>query len=202
MRFALSAMALVASASLAASGTIVAVSTTTKHIAPPASAGSGLGAQFATAWNERQNVAISAVQAEITSNPGNSWFTSPGLVTGMVDSHMLTHNGSWIDNSTLKGWVTFDNPIVAVIFDARSLNATDFTLGSPTTNYHQNLLRGFLNTLSPNFLQVNGNTLTYDFARWHGGFYDYSQVRVLTAVPAPGAAACLALAILAPRRRR
>ncbi|MBX3364782.1 MAG: hypothetical protein KF866_08465 [Phycisphaeraceae bacterium] len=162
-----------------------------------------MSSQVATIWDERQGITISALQAELTTNPAISWRPTPGTVSGRVDSHMLTHTGSWVDFTPLKGWVTFDNPIVAVIYDFRSLNASDALCGPPGTTYQQVPLRGFFAS-GGSFLQVNGSTLTFELERWHGQFYDYSEIRILTApVPTPGGLAALGLAgVLTGRRRR
>ncbi|MCA9278571.1 MAG: hypothetical protein H6815_07920 [Phycisphaeraceae bacterium] len=176
-------------------------------ISPPANVGLGSGpggsGQFAKVWNEQQGVSISSLMVDMIGNPTNSYVATTGAVTGTVDSHMIHHTPGWINSTSLVGSVTFDGPIVGVIFSFQRLNQTDAIFAPTGTTYSTANIRGFTPFVSGAF--VNGNTLNFDLFRSQFPLADYDQLRVLTqSVPSVGTTAPLVLAGMmgAVRRRQ
>lgn len=187
-------------------GAITAVTGDARLIGPPASAtqSSFASGQFVWCWNEQQSVRVSGLPVDVLGPAGTINSATPGTLSGVVNAHMLHHhfNFSW-PLTPKRGTVTFDGPILGVIFETRTLNATDGVVGSLTTRYAPwELTRGALSPFQ--WFSFSGPTLTFEFQVSNGGFQDYAQVRVITApVPAPGAGSGLVVGcVIGARRRR
>lgn len=191
--------------STASHGSIVSYTGAVKQLAtPPASVGWGTFSNGSKAmiWDEKQGISVSSLPAEILNNPGNSAFPSPGNYTGLVDSHMIHHETYWYYGLTVKGTITFNNPIVAVIYDFQHLNPSDaFFAPTGTTYSHLHNFRGF--TPGAGYVIVNGPTLTFELPVSAIPLADYDEIRVLTAaVPSPGPLGAIFLGSCVSLRRR
>lgn len=162
------------------------------------------GPQFAHTWNERQALPVSGIAVDNVGNTGNSTNNAtPGLITGVVDVHMIHKEPHWpLGSGSLQGTVTFDKPVVGVMWTAASLIASD-ALCAAGTSYGTSPSRGI--DVGVEWVVVSGSTVSFDLT--HGNFphATYSEIRVLTAVPTPGATGLLVaggVLALARRRRR
>lgn len=196
-------LTLLALAALAApaAASIVSVAGQCTQISPPLACGNNqlLGAN-AFAWDELQGVPLVGVLCDETMNPGGSATPTFGAVSGTFDSHFISFQG--VPNFTAVGSVTFNTPIVGVIWKNSLLDITDAPLGSPGTVYPTSyFLRGLNATNST--VSILGNTISFSLTT-NTAAGEVAQIRVLThSVPAPGAAALLVgAAIPATRRRR
>ncbi|MCA9287166.1 MAG: hypothetical protein KDA05_01190 [Phycisphaerales bacterium] len=192
---ALSLLALPAAGAIqsATSGTLV-------HSPTGLIAGNAFGGQYAHAWNERQSFVLTNQAVDLLGN-GNSNSPTPGLVSGLVDSHMLHAESGWpINPSVHSGTVTFNAPIVGVIWTAAGLNGSDLFCAPAGTSYSTSASRGLVP--GSEWVVVSGNAITFQFIRGQVFPYEYTQVRVLTAVPGPGAGVVLGAAGLVCARRR
>lgn len=152
-------------------------------------------------WDEQQGITVTGLPVELSINPSNSGAPTPGLVSGLLDSHFVhfDHMGQ------VNGTVTFATNIIGVAYRPNSLDVSDPVTGSLGTAYPTgNGMRGafsmpFLN----DFIDINANVLTFKLDTI-SPVYDFTQIRVYTkAVPAPGTIALLtAGGVLAARRRR
>lgn len=195
--------------------TLAALSATSAHAAitgvtgsvnwlltPPLACGPGqLQASngFAHAWDEQLN-RPQTLNVDMTNNPGTSLTAVPGTVSGVYDSHFIHFEGiPGIVN--IQGSVTFNNPIAAVIFTPTNLDNSDIPCGNFATTYPTGYAFRGLNPTPQSTFSINANTLTFSlWAIFPTNQID--QIRVLTKVPAPGAAALLGLGGLATLRRR
>lgn len=185
----------------ASQGSIVSVVGQGTQIAPPTVANfPTLLGPLAQAWDEQQNVTISSgVLADITANPGSSLTPTPGVVVGTFNSHFLHFTGVPAPGFA-AGAITFDGPIVAVMFNDTTLDLSDY-LGAIGTTYPTGLVGRGLNSQS--FVTVLGNTLRFNLFASTAGALEIEQVRVLThPVPAPGTLALAAGGLVMIRRRR
>ncbi len=171
-------------------------------IVPPAIANfPTLTGPLVDAWDEQQNVTLpaSGVLVDMFVNGGSMTSSSPtpGLVTGVVDSHFLH-----LTNGPLPfvaGSVTFSGVILGVIYSDLWLDLSDF-LGAGGTAYPTTVALRGMNTSG--FLSASGNTLQFQFQAQVGAI-EIEQVRVLTQpVPAAGGVWLGALGMLAGLRRR
>lgn len=187
---------------LPASATIVSWSGMVNVLgSPPGSCvPTALTGQTAYAWNEKQNVLLN-LTVDMVNNPGSSNSPTPGAVNGVYDSHFL-HLDDQSGVGPFTGTLTFNNPIVAVIFKNTLLDNSDGPAGAITTVYPTgNPWRG-LPTAPSSFVTIVGNTLSFNLNTFHP-VYVVDQVRILTQAPTPGSAALLGLAgITCVRRRR
>lgn len=193
---AVSALSLAASAQ----GMITGFSATvTQLFTPPVANFPSLTGSNAFAWDEQQNLAVTGVFNDMTLNPSTSTTPTPGVVTGIVDSHFI--HFSHVPSIVVLGSVTFQDPIVGVMFNDTLLDNTDALLGDPGTLYPTGQpFRG----MTGGFISIIGNTINFDFLSIQPGTVEITQVRVLTQpIPAPGAAALAGVgALLIARRRR
>lgn len=201
MKTTLIATGIALSMAAASQGSIVSVLGAVTQISPPTIANfPTLNGPLAQTWDEQQSVNISTgVLADITANPGSSLTPTPGVVSGTYNSHFLHFTGNAaIPPAT--GQITFDGPIVAVMFNDSTLDLSDFVGAIGTTYPTGQVGRG----IGPqSTLSVLGNTLRFTLAAGLNGALDIEQVRVLTQpVPAPGPLVLAASGLLMFRRRR
>ncbi|MEZ6318644.1 MAG: hypothetical protein R3B49_07825 [Phycisphaerales bacterium] len=202
-RFLLPLVAGVAASSAGAA--IVSVTGQTLQIAAPPSVDSGVlvSTTHAFAFDESVGVAYDGPVDLRNLIPNVQYNISDAQnygATGVFDSHMIHFDVTGLNtDTTLTGWVTFDQPVYAVIISNTKLDLTDATFGAAGTVYPFGVTnRGFSNSTdwvrltASNTLQFNvRNTNTAD------------QIRVLTLhVPAPASAGLLGAGLLAAARRR
>jgi hypothetical protein len=203
LRPAITVSTLLALAAIAplAGASIVGVTGQATQIGSPASClPSVLTGPNAYAWDEQQNLNISAgLLVDMSTNPsfapgGNT----PGVVTGNLDSHFI-HFDTLSGNSA-TGTVTFSGFIVGVMFSDNFLDLSDAPCGALGTAYPTGFAgRGFN---LQGTIRIIGPTLFFDL-HGHPGAIDPEQVRVLTRhVPASGPLALLGLGGLVALRRR
>lgn len=186
------------------------------QIAPPASA--ALDAlesnTVAELFTERSSVLLvnnitadvmqpGAVDSQITLSPGQ---ISAGQ---RVDSYLIHVDPIGSLGSlpfTYQGSVTFDTPILGLVWSTVNLNASDAALGAPATLYGPiNSFRGYEGPglASPmDSLVLSPDRLTLSLALRTTQYYD--QIRIVTAsVPEPATIALLAmLTLVFPPRYR
>lgn len=170
------------------------------QIAPPTIANfPNLSSPIAEAWNEQTNV-TGTIFADLTTNPGNSGSPTPGVLTGMFDSHFIHYSS--LPPGNVIGGAFFSSNIVAVAWNDTTLDLTDATWGAGGTIYPTGQIGRGVNTASGG-VSVFGNMLRFNFLNQTGAI-DIEQVRVWThSVPAPGACSLAALAgVTALRRKR
>jgi hypothetical protein len=191
----LSALVLTASAHAGITGVTGA---TTWLALPPASCVPGaLSGITAYAWDEQQNTPLTLI-ADMVNNPGNSGAPIPGPITGNFDSHFI-HFEQVAGTVPANGTVTFNNPIVAVLFRPISLDSTDVSAGAGSTTYPT--FYPFRGIAGNSFFSILGNTLTFNLTTANP-VINVAQIRVLTQVPAPATAGLLGMGALALGRRR
>jgi hypothetical protein len=196
-----SLVALSLTASFASASISNVTGQTTWLTSPPTACGWGQLTGFnAFAWDEQQNVTMSVFVDE-TQNPGGNVSPIPGTITGTFASHFIHFDGiPGVIGAT--GTVIYNQPIVGVIFQPLSLDNTDGPLGAGSTFYPTTYAFRGLNTSPPSFCTVVGNTISFNLNAL-APTVDIAQIRVLTHVPAPGAAAVLGMSgLLVARRRR
>jgi hypothetical protein len=194
---ALSTLALAAAALPATAGITGVTGMTTWLAVPPAACTPGaLTGLTAYAWDEQQNTPLSLI-VDMVNNPGNSGAPIPGPLTGNYDSHFI-HFEPIAGAIAATGTVTFNNPIVGVIFRPLTLDSTDVPAGSPSTTYPTLFpLRGISGN---SFFSILGNTITFTISPTAAP--GLGQIRVLTQVPAPATAALFGMGAIACGRRR
>lgn len=195
---AVSALALVASGSLAQAAIVNVTGQTTWLGSPPVACGPGALTGFnAHTWDEQTNVSLSMI-ADMVNNPGTSGTAIAGGISGSYDSHFV-HFEPLPGAIGALGTVTFSQPIAAVLFRPLSLDNTDASCGAFGTVYPTTYPFRGLNAAS--MFSINANVLTFNFQAM-APTTDVVQVRVLTAVPAPGALGLAGLGGLCMLRRR
>lgn len=175
---------------------------------PPADISNGLWTSDTEirGWFERQ-VTLSADLTLDHVNPG--FVDDPAqLVPGTlaadttVWSYMVRLDPKTGGTHALTGYVVFDTPILGVLQDRPTLNATDDLLGRPGVTYNKNNNRGMeLGYDGIEYFQISADRLRLDFVMVvvNGPTDD---IRIVTAVPAPGGTAALALGMATLLRRR
>jgi uncharacterized protein (TIGR03382 family) len=196
----LSSLALASFAAGSASGAIAFVTGQTTFLAlNPANCTLGmLTGNTAFAWDEQQGVNWTGL-VDLNNPPATDVTATPGIVSGMFDSHFL-HFDHAVGIPGVSGTVVFQQPIAAVIFRTLTLDNTDATFGALGTTYPT--LFPFRDIgVSGSSFSAAGNTLAFNFNI--SPIISVTQIRVLTHhVPAPSAAAVAGLAGLATLRRR
>lgn len=194
---------------VAAQGSIISTSGQMTQIAPPPSLQTGQQAfgTYAVAINEKQNVLFNGVVDRLNPAVGFNYTTStlaPTFFSGLVNSHIIHFDDTNVGNPRVNivGTVTFNAPIIALIYTNTRLDQSDAQLGNIGT------------TIYPLGVGNRGFSVSYsgpDTARLLTPFTvqvtlgaAIDQIRVLTApVPAPGTTALLPVAgLVATRRRR
>lgn len=188
----------VASASASAAITGVTGAATFLGVSPLSCGPGALSGPTAFAWDEQANVPLNLI-ANMVNNPGSSGAPVPGALIGQYDSHFI--HWEW-DTTTffVTGTVSFNAPIVGVDFRALDLDATD-VYGAFGTAYPTGYPFRGLTTNPPSSFSINANVLSFHF-NTQVPAVDIVQLRVFTAVPAPGAAGALAMLGLVGLRRR
>ncbi|WP_428386888.1 hypothetical protein [Mucisphaera sp.] len=123
--------------------------------------------------------------------------TSPTVLPAgtIISSHYVFVDPSGSRNNVV-GTVTFDNPILGIIFEDINLDASNF-LGAIGTTYASPSLLGLE---GGDLVAISGtNTVSIDFTAGSPGDY----IRVITEdIPEPATASLLALGLLSMSRRR
>jgi hypothetical protein len=187
-------------ASTLASATIVGTTGGVSLIGAPASCQPlALLGFSAYAWDEKQNVPLS-LNVDMVNTPGSSNGPIPGVFNGLGSSHFL-HFDPNAAALPVSGTITYSQPIVAVIFRNTNLDNSDVPAGAPATSYPTGFVWRGLIAAPSSFITISGNVLTYNLNTINP-VYNIAEVRVITAVPAPGSAALLGLSGLVCFRRR
>ena len=198
----LSLSVLVALAAGSAQAAIVSTSGSCTQIsAPPSALPGALVALNAWAWDEQPGITLSSMPIDLSTNPSNSGSPVPGFLSGLVDSHFIHLDG--VPGAIYTGTVTFSSPIIGVQYSDTNLDLSDAVATTGTVYPTFLPFRGFNNWTGADFVDINGNVLTFQFSTV-SPLNNLEQVRVFTrAVPAPGSAALLGLGgLVAARRRR
>ena len=196
--------------SLTASANIVGTGGAAVLATPPADITNGLWTSNTEirAWSERQTTLITNL---VLDHAATGFINDPSqLVPGTVAagtavaSYMVRLDPANGGTHTLSGFVVFDTPILGVLQDRGTLNASDILLGRPGVTYNTNNNRGMeLGSASDsdNF-QISADRLRIDFYMAVTNS-PTDDIRIVTAIPAPGAmmAAMLGAACLCRRRR-
>lgn len=155
-------------------------------------------------WDEQTGVSTAAAMINLQANGTYSGPTPyTGVLAGTFDSHFIHFDP--MSAGVVTGSVTFSGTIVGVLYDESFLTLTDGLFGAGGTTYDTgNPLRSMqASVLGSNVLTINNNVLTFTLMTGVPGQVNrMDELRVLTVVPAPGAACLLSLAGLAAARRR
>jgi hypothetical protein len=157
-------------------------------------------------WFERQTT----LAADLTLSHVNTGFVTTGVprVSGTVtagtavQSYMIRMDTATRNPVELSGFVIFNTPILGLIFGGNLLDTTDSILGRPGITYNTNTNRGLEFDGTPDAFTISADRLRIDFTVWtQNGPTD--DIRVVTTIPSPSAAALLGIGgLLAARRRR
>ena len=167
------------------------------------------------------NIRVFVEKTGVLAAPLAVDFTAPGTYTSRPTAVILpkgqnykdyffhSENRTGTNSRTYSGSITFDSPILGVIFSTGLLTLSDIPLGLPTTQYPTlDIYRGLEFNGGEKVKFTGPNTLDFTFVT--AGNVD--QMRVLTAgtadVPEPGSIALLCglgvagLGVLRTRRRK
>lgn len=155
-------------------------------------------------WFERQAALTSSLLLDhVDSGAVNN---EPLLVPGAVPSGTTVRSYMFFADSVgeipalLSGFVIFEEPILGVLVLGESLNSTDALLSRPGVIYGQQGTRELeLDTTHDSF-EISADRFRLDFTLRFGFAND--NLRVVTAVPEPGACSLLTMAGLAVLGRR
>jgi hypothetical protein len=160
------------------------------------------------AWFERQTVLTSNLSVN-HANPGrvdDASLLVPATISAgtAVQSYMVRFDPGGNNGVTRSGFVIFNTPILGLLTDRGPLIATDSLLGLPSvTQYNTNNNRGMEpNTGEGEYFQISADRLRLDFSMTVTN-QPTDDIRVVTAIPSPSAAALFGLGgLMAARRRR
>lgn len=159
----------------------------------------------ARVWAERSVVLTSPLAVDAV-NAGVVWDNGAGNTPGVLPAGttvaftMLRTESVGNHSIAFAGFVTFDEPIIGLVFLEATLNGTDALAGRPGVIYNQNNLRG-VDAGEADRLELSADRRRLDFSFQTGSKSD--DVRIVTAVPAPASTLLLpACGLLAARRRR
>lgn len=192
-------------ADIVATGGAVVVAT------PPANIGNGQWTSNTEirAWFERQatlstDLILDHVNTGVVNSPSQ---LVPGTITPgtPIWSYMVRLDPATGGTHTLSGFIVFDTPILGVLQDRPTLGATDTDLGRVGVTYNTNNNRGMELGAGggQEFFQISNDRLRLDFLMIvTDGPTD--DIRIVTAIPAPGASAVLLIGahVVGRRRRR
>lgn len=128
------------------------------------------------------------------------------LVSGVVPSGTTVQSYLFhadpLTTGLLSGYVIFDTPVLGVEVQSFSLMGTDGRLGRPGVTYGTNSSRRLeLSSTSLDTFEISADRLRVDFTMQVDDADD--EIRIVTAVPEPGALSLLAFGgMLSMRRRR
>jgi hypothetical protein len=172
---------------------------TTWVTSPSGNCGLGGMAGFnAFAWDEQQNAAL-ALSVDQTNNGPDSG-AIPGFLSGTYHSHFI-HWEPLPGAIGANGSVTYNDPIVGVMFTALNLDNSDAPAGHSSVTYPTTYAFRGIGGFPPSTINVTGNTISFNFQSFAPNI-QVVQVRVLTRIPAPGSVALLGLGGLTAIRRR
>jgi hypothetical protein len=153
-------------------------------------------------WTERTvtlgaDLDLNAINSGTLQNAADA---VPGIAAaGMtVSSYMIRADPIASAQSAFQGFVVFDEPIVGIIYLRTFLISSDDVVGVTGTVYNSNSQRGI--EFADDLLTVSSDRRRIDFQFATGGWTD--DIRIVTAIPAPGAAAVLTLGAVGAMRRR
>jgi hypothetical protein len=195
-------LAVLVACAASANASIIGVTGATTWLGvPPVGCNLGqLTGLTAYAWDEKQNVPLT-LSVDMVNNPGSSLAPTAGTLSGVYSSHFL-HFEPVPGAVGASGTVTFQDPIVGVIFTPTLLDASDGPAGAPATSYPTLYPFRGLSTVPLSFVTISANVLTFNLHTVVPTQF-LNQVRVITATPEPGSVALLGLgALICGRRRR
>jgi len=111
-------------------------------------------------------------------------FTTSGNIAGgtTVETYLLHADPPGSTPTLFSGSITFDTPILGLIFSDSRLNGTDSSLGVSGVTYYNGASRGL--ELGSDSFTISGNTLT--FSGQFNASTAVDEIRILTAaVPEP-----------------
>lgn len=194
--------AIVLAASLPAVASITGTTGMATQISPPASCfPTALITPIVLCWDEQQGRGTTALPVDMTVNPSTVLTggvgATPGVLAGTFDSHFLHFD--FQGAPAVVGTVSFSGPIVGVAYQDTFIDLSD-TFGAFGTAYPTGFTTRGWNQLGS--IAISGNTISFTLTPNAAGAIDPEQMRVFTAVPAPGTAALAGLGGLAMLRRR
>lgn len=200
------AMALLAmGAGVSAQGALTTSGGSAVIIAPPASSVLGATESNTQAWafNEVTNFTLATNLLVNATTPGtytSNGSLTPGFIAAgtVINSHYLYSDPVGGSTEAYEGFVEFDQPILGIICLRSDLNSTDF-LGALGTSYGDNSARGLELAQAERFtITIAGTRVNFRFTTSTAT----DDIRIITAVPTPGALALLGLGGLVTARRR
>lgn len=185
-----------------AGASIITVSPSVAHLtAPPPGPTGALPPPFAMAWDEQQGVSVSGLAMDRGPGPWVAPPAAPTTHSGIIDSHMI-HWTTDHSGVAASGWVQFSAPILGVIYNGNRLAMSDPIVGLPPAVYMPGHPGRFLDIGSRLWIPATDpDTLHFDFLSGTPG-HEFTEVRVITAVPTPGSLALLGAGGLVAARRR
>lgn len=153
----------------------------------------------AFAWDEKQNVALSLAVDQTNNGPDSGAIA--GTLSGTYHSHFI-HWEPLPGAIGASGSVTYNDPIIGVMFTPLNLDNSDVPAGHTSVTYPTGYPFRGIGGFPPSTINVVGNTIHFNFQSMAPS-NQVVQVRVLTQIPAPGALSLLGVSgLIATRRRR
>ncbi|MFN0133077.1 MAG: hypothetical protein ACKVW3_11210 [Phycisphaerales bacterium] len=168
---------------------------------PPSALPGALTGLTLYCWDEAVNAPTGGVLMQMSVNPStvlNNIGATPAPAPAFVNSHFLHLEGPV--PAMVLGTITFDAPILGVIYDDVPLDITDGPLGNASTFYPTSFPQRGWNGFR--MISINGPVLTFELQPGINNGGPLEQLRVVTAVPAPGPVALAGLGSLLMLRRR